>query len=121
VKAGNTRDDDDVMGEPDQMPGKIPRARRPVIRSLASLSYDQAEGRREAKRFYASTVWRRLRALFLVDEPLCHDCEQLGRLTPAVEVHHVQARRKRPDLALDPENLMGLCKPHHPARTARGE
>lgn len=103
------------------MPGKIPRAKRPVIRSLAPKTADQSEERKEGNRFTSNRRWRKLRALYLADEPLCHDCERIGRVTPAVEVHHIISRRKRPDLAFDPTNLMGLCKPHHTARTARGE
>lgn len=80
----------------------------------------RTEDRREANRFYASRPWRRLRKHYLIDHPLCRDCREAGRLTPAVEAHHVVGRRKRPELALDPDNLMGLCKPCHSRRTARG-
>lgn len=106
------------------MPGKIPRARRPVIRSLApknAESYERSDERMENKRFYASTRWRRLRALLLLDEPLCRDCRRMGRLTAAVEVHHVERRRDRPDLAFDPENLICLCKACHSRRTRAGQ
>lgn len=98
------------------MPGKIPRARREPVRSLASKAYDQRDDRRKAKAFYKSRAWRQLRAAILAAEPLCCDCTRLGRVTVAVDVHHVVERRDRPDLALDPANLEPLCKPHHNGR-----
>lgn len=68
--------------------------------------------RQEDKRFYASDVWRRLRAYMLATYPLCQcdECKATGRLLEAKHVHHIKPRKERPDLALDPSNL--LCVSH---------
>lgn len=102
------------------MPDKVPMARRPAVRSLASVSYNRRDDRREAKAFYKSRPWRLLRAAILAEEPLCIDCTRMGRVVVAVDVHHVLERRDRPDLALDPGNLEPLCKRHHAGRRRGG-
>ncbi len=99
------------------MPTRIPYART----SAQSPASKAAEYKRrpeyaEAHRFYNSTAWRKLRAMFLRANPLCVDCEKLGRVTPATEVHHVKDRRDHPESALSPENLEGLCKRCHNRR-----
>lgn len=92
--------------------------------------------------------WRKARAAWLHDHPLCVECEaegQLpmllfqiivavtlgivivnspgaGRLTPATVVDHVVPHRGDKDLFWDSEeNWQGLCTAHHNAKTARGE
>jgi len=65
--------------------------------------------------------WRKVREVKLSMEPLCHDCMDRGRVTPANEVHHIEKFRNRPELRLKLENLMSLCGPCHDARGARGE
>lgn len=44
-----------------------------------------------------------------------------NRCWPATEVHHIIKIAARPDLRLDQENLMSLCKSCHGRRTGRGE
>jgi len=72
------------------------------------------------KRGYDST-WEKLRKVFLRENPLCHDCIQHERITPAKEVHHIKKVREYPSLRLVKDNLMGLCKSCHSSRTAKGE
>ena len=68
---------------------------------------------------YYDRRWQKVRAAYLAKYPLCADCEKAGRLTPATDVHHII---KPGDGGTDSEeNLMGLCRPCHSARTARGE
>ena len=57
---------------------------------------------------------------YLSAHPLCEDCEQVGRTTPATEVHHirpVESAAGRPvdmqELAFNPCNLRALCKACH--------
>jgi 5-methylcytosine-specific restriction enzyme A len=61
------------------------------------------------------------RAQCLRKDPLCVECQRLGRVTAASEVDHVIPHRGDPRLFWDVENLRGLCKQHHAAKTARGE
>ena len=66
--------------------------------------------------------WRNLRAAYLAEHPLCEDCIEAGRTTPAEEVHHVEEILSGEDyeemaaLAYDPANLRALCADCHHAR-----
>ena len=78
--------------------------------TMANRERREAEGKSHYDR-----RWRKIRALYLSKHPLCHDCEEAGRLIPATEVHHIlpiQDGGKDND-----ENLMGLCKSCHSRRT----
>ena len=60
--------------------------------------------------------WRRIRAAYIAQHPLCEDCLDKGLTTPVAEVHHV--------LPLDHggshdfSNLRSLCKPCHSKQSA---
>jgi len=61
--------------------------------------------------------WQKIRAAYLAAHPLCEVCEQDGKLTPAVLVHH------RVPLAdgggHEARNLQALCERCHSAHHAR--
>ena len=62
--------------------------------------------------------WRSISKLYLSKNPLCAECEKVGRLTPATETHHiisVEAGGTDRD-----ENLMAVCKSCH-SRFTMGE
>lgn len=101
------------------MPDRIPRVAYPgpTVRPKEELSPEA----RERKRFLDSAAWRRLRRIKLGKNPLCQDCEDEGRISPAIDVHHIKSRRERPELAMVLTNLRSLCRPHHTRRTNRGE
>lgn len=65
--------------------------------------------------------WQQASKRYLIEHPLCEDCLDEDRVTPAVEVHHVAKIKHAPEKRLDPENMRALCEPHHDKRTARGE
>lgn len=94
------------------MPDKIP---------FKQSNYDNTTDRKENDRFYTGKVWRNCRQAFLniPGNRLCHDC--LLKTPPAYtateEVHHIKDRRQYPDLALDFDNMMPLCKSCHSRRT----
>lgn len=91
-------------------------ARRIAYRSTAAGKPRKAPAkpsRLEAWRFYASGPWRRLRAIKLAKNPVCEHCDARGMTTIAVDVHHVEPRATRQDLALDLDNLVSLCKQCH--------
>lgn len=76
--------------------------------------------RRERQAIYNTKRWKDLRNLMIQEHPLCQDCLENGRLTPAEEVHHaISPFRKglspeeKERLAFDPENLVCLCKECH--------
>lgn len=76
------------------------------------------DGRREAAhKFYNSAPWRKLRAWFLAVNPVCVKCKEQGRYAEATHVDHVLSRERRPDLELDQDNLMALCRSCHSTKT----
>jgi 5-methylcytosine-specific restriction protein A len=69
-------------------------------------------------RGYGST-WRRARAAYLNEHPLCIECESNKVLAPATEVDHIIPHRGDMVLFWDETNWQPLCKPHHSAKTMR--
>ena len=66
-----------------------------------------------AKAFYNSTAWKRVRAYVIIrDHGLCHECGHAGYI-----VHHVKeltpSNVHNKHIALDPKNLVYLCKDCH--------
>ena len=59
------------------------------------------------------TQWTKVRAMKLQQDPLCEFCESIGKVTPAVLVHHIKTIRDRPEIRLEMENLMSLCRSCH--------
>lgn len=63
--------------------------------------------------------WRRARAAFLREHPLCRECEREGRITPATVVDHIRPHRGDQELFWSADNWQALCKPCHDRKTAR--
>jgi 5-methylcytosine-specific restriction enzyme A len=61
-----------------------------------------------------------LRATVLGNNPWCVTCQQRGILEPATDVDHIVPHRGDPDRFWDRENLQGLCRGCHAAKTGRG-
>lgn len=72
------------------------------------------EAERLRRRVYASRAWRTAREPVL--ERAGGQCEKCGKAA-ALEIHHREAIQLRPDLALEPDNLIALCRPCHHAIT----
>lgn len=64
-------------------------------------------------------TWRKLRALFIAEHPLCVECEREGRIVPATQVDHIMALSTHPQLRLEWDNLQSLCTTHHGRKTVR--
>ena len=66
-----------------------------------------------AKAFYDSKEWHRVRAYCLMRDRFC--CQHCGM--PAQEVHHIKHLNPDniwdPHIALNPDNLVSLCKDCH--------
>lgn len=106
------------------MPRRIPTYRPPGSSPggpARQREYDRCRRDRDAKRFYDSAPWLKLRRLKLTADPLCERCRSQGRTVVASQVHHRHELRARPDLALDLDNLESLCLPcHNAARSDDG-
>lgn len=95
-------------------------ARCPACIRASNQVHDQARGSAASRGYDAS--WKRLRLRILAAEPLCRFCAEAGRVTPAVDVDHIDGFNSLDDpRRLDPRNCRPLCKPHHSARTARDQ
>jgi 5-methylcytosine-specific restriction endonuclease McrA len=92
---------------------------RPPGLAGARAAYESAAPRQADKNFYSSARWRRLRAAYLAEHPLCEDCLTKGRTTAAAHVHHREPRKLRPDLAFEWDNLKATCQPCHNAMEER--
>jgi 5-methylcytosine-specific restriction protein A len=78
--------------------------------------YDNHRGT-AAQRGYDS-AWRKARLGYLKRHPLCVQCEQLGKLTPATVVDHITPHKGDKVLFWDKNNWQPLCKRHHDIKTA---
>ena len=66
---------------------------------------------KRANAAHYDTRWRKISKLFLSKNPLCAECQKAGRMTPAVESHHIIPVE---DGGSDrDENLIPLCKSCH--------
>lgn len=62
------------------------------------------------------TVWRKLRARVLAEEP---DCSVAGCGRRSTQVDHITPLKLRPDLALERWNLRGICATHNASKGAK--
>ena len=95
------------------------KTRCPKCKPKRRPSRKEKEGLTTAERGYDSK-WQRLSVAYRTEHPLCEDCYEQGKLTPATSVHHIEPIENRPDLRLVWSNLMALCETHHRARDATG-
>lgn len=71
-----------------------------------------------AQRVYNSTRWKKLRAVYLGEFPLCAECMSKGQVRAAVLVDHREPLALRLDLAYEWDNLQALCQACHNAKSA---
>lgn len=74
-----------------------------------------------SSRFYSSIEWQTVREMAIRrDFYLCQDCLKKNLITPAEEVHHIikltPDNINDPEIALNLDNLVSLCKDCHAAR-----
>ncbi|HNZ65245.1 MAG TPA: HNH endonuclease signature motif containing protein [Smithella sp.] len=75
---------------------------------------------KETDPFYLSPVWRRFRAWYLTNHPLCEQCEREGRLIKADMVDHI-IEIKDGGALTDESNAMSLCWKCHGIKTAKAK
>jgi 5-methylcytosine-specific restriction enzyme A len=76
--------------------------------------YDRFARDPEARKFYQSSAWQRVRDMKLRRDPLCEACKQAGRDVMAEMVHHL-IPIKRGTHNLDMTFLVSLCHRCHNA------
>ncbi len=60
-----------------------------------------------------SSQWSKVRAEYLKKNPRCEVCGKEGGLLKPLNVHHCKVFHLHPELELDPNNLITLCREHH--------
>ncbi len=73
-----------------------------------------------AKRLYGRQ-WRLASQGFLVEHPLCVDCQAEGRVTAATDVDHQIPHRGDLSLFWDRSNWRPRCHSHHSRKTRAGQ
>jgi 5-methylcytosine-specific restriction enzyme A len=101
------------------LPVKPPVHRPFGVRSSAEVKRELDRQRPSAARRGYGPRWRRARAAFLAQHPLCTACRAEGRVVPATVVDHVLPHRGDQKLFWDERNWAPACKPCHDAKTAR--
>ena len=84
-------------------------------RQIAERQYNRYQRDPDTNKRYGR-AWKKIRARFLLQYPLCEQCRQEGRLTPAQEVHHILPLANGG--THDDNNLLALCKSCHSSITA---
>lgn len=68
---------------------------------------------------YNTSTWRKLRLQYLSENPLCEECKKHGKLTLAIDVHHMyeisngSTTEERKIIGYDTQNLMAVCSECH--------
>ena len=83
-----------------------------VDKKLRRQHYDRFYRDAEARRFYNSPEWKKVKAMKLARDPLCEIYKQEGRTTRAQTVHHLFPVKKG-EKKLELEFLVSLCHEHH--------
>jgi 5-methylcytosine-specific restriction protein A len=62
--------------------------------------------------------WRAARKRFLLNHPICGECERVGMLTAATIVDHIIPHKGDSDLFWNESNWQALCRQCHNRKTA---
>jgi 5-methylcytosine-specific restriction enzyme A len=88
-----------------------------LIGSSFCVDHQPKRAPKETDPFYLSPVWRRFRAWYLSNHPLCEQCEKEERLTPADMVDHIIEIKDGGALTSE-DNAMSMCWKCHGVKTA---
>jgi 5-methylcytosine-specific restriction enzyme A len=91
------------------MPNVPRRKQRPWLQG----SQQHSKERLERNKFYHTTAWRKLRATFIKQHPLCVECDGIGQV-----VDHIESIKSGGDpLAWD--NLQTMCHRCHNIKSGK--
>lgn len=99
-----------------------------VKRYWIKQSYQSGFDRMQDNKFYHSPTWRKLRAWYIKNNPLCKQCKDKGKVVPAEIVDHIKPINKtngwntengKYPNPLDKDNLQSLCKKCHYIKMAK--
>jgi len=95
----------------------MPSIVKPKKKTSSAKKNEHTDPRELRRKAYNNTTWRKLRDLYLHEHPLCERCLEVGKITPAEDIHHKKSPFQKGEinyyLLLDKENLMSVCKQCH--------
>lgn len=95
----------------------MPYLNKPPKREKKSTYHSNTDMRKLRQQAYNTTQWRQTRETYLKQHPLCEECLNKGKVTPASSVHHIDSPFKTGEinyhLLLDFDNLMAICHECH--------
>jgi 5-methylcytosine-specific restriction protein A len=105
------------------MPKKLPVFRPPgsQTRQERTKQYNKYERDPELNKWYNSRAWRKCRAAFLAENPLCAHCLKKGRTTPSFIADHIIPLKQDFNDPFNWANLQALCRSCHNTKTFGGE
>lgn len=65
--------------------------------------------------------WQKVRKMYLKENPLCVECLNLGIITPATIVDHIEPHKGDYDKFWDEDNMQSLCEKCHNIKTGKGK
>lgn len=85
-----------------------------TVRKSETKRHRAKADNRQANRLNTnSALWKGVRRAVLMAEPLCRHCAEVGRVTVADSVDHIDNN----SFNNDPSNLQPLCRPCHARKT----
>ena len=95
----------------------------PTIPRLRDTKRPQSYRKRQRQSMYSKAEYRKLRDWYYQCHPICEDCQRIGLLTEAKDIHQVlspydqnispaESYRR----LMDENNLVSLCRYHHNLR-----
>ena len=95
----------------------------PTIPRLRDKKRPQSYRKRQRQSMYSKAEYRKLRDWYYQCHPICEDCQRIGLLTEAKDIHHVMSPYD-PNISpaesyrrlMDENNLVSLCRYHHNLR-----
>lgn len=82
--------------------------------TVSHYLYDKYKRDQEARSFYKSKAWEKVRRLVLIrDNYLCQSCLIDKKIIKADVVHHIKELKDYPELGLEMTNLISWCHSCH--------
>ena len=82
--------------------------------------FEGARHHADRQGLYWRASWRKARAAYLAEHPLCVECQRKGRLVAATVVDHIIPHRGDEGRFWERSNWASLCVRCHTVKTARG-
>ena len=80
---------------------------------------ERERGQNSGRGEYAKKSWKDLRKSKLLRDPLCEECQRVGRTALASKVDHIVPHRGDLQLFYDWDNLQSLCESCHNRKSAQ--